>query len=148
MYASYTTVRERGDRRHGRMISIPVVYRIFFYNNFIKTHFIGEHMKFMKPLLLLLSMLLCSCFNVGSGTLPSASGLKQLDVAKILGMKSSSRISRWENGDGVPNIVNVFKLSILYGVMVDSLFIDLIRQLRSEIHINEKKYLKNKNKKL
>ncbi|MHB9010655.1 MAG: hypothetical protein ACYC49_00290 [Ignavibacteriaceae bacterium] len=29
-------------------------------------------MKFMKPLLLLLSMLLCSCFNVGSGTLPSA----------------------------------------------------------------------------
>ncbi|MHB8871979.1 MAG: helix-turn-helix domain-containing protein [Candidatus Doudnabacteria bacterium] len=77
-----------------------------------------------------------------------ASGLNQLDVAKILGMKSSSRISRWEKGNGVPNTVNVFKLAVLYRVMADSLFIDLIRQLRSEIHINEKKYLKNKNKKL
>ena len=77
-----------------------------------------------------------------------ASGLKQLDVAKILGMKSSSRISRWEKGDGVPNIVNVFKLAVLYRVMVDSLFIDLLRCLRHEIHESEKKYLKNKNKKL
>jgi transcriptional regulator with XRE-family HTH domain len=77
-----------------------------------------------------------------------ASGLKQLDVAQILGMKSSSRISRWENGEGIPSVVNVFKLAILYRVMVDSLFIDLIRYLRHEIHEDEKKYLKNKNKKL
>ena len=77
-----------------------------------------------------------------------ASGLKQQDVAKILGMKSSSRISRWEKGEGIPSVVNVFKLAIIYRVMVDSLFIDLIRYLRHEIHENEKKYLRNKNKKL
>ena len=76
-----------------------------------------------------------------------ASGLNQLDVAKILGMKSSSRISRWENGDGVPNIVNVFKLAVLYRVMADSLFIDLVRTLRTEIHTSHKKYVQNKNKK-
>ena len=77
-----------------------------------------------------------------------ASGLKQQDVAHILGIKSSSRISRWEKGEGIPSLVNVFKLAILYRVMVDSLFIDLIRYLRHEIHESEKKYLLNKNKKL
>ena len=70
-------------------------------------------------------------------------GLKQQDVAKLLGIKSSSRISRWEKGEGIPNLVNALKLCILYRTMVDSLFIDLIRSLREEMREREGKYLRD-----
>ena len=73
-----------------------------------------------------------------------ANGYKQKDIAKILGIKSSSKISRWEKGDCIPNLVNVFKISILYRVMVDSLFIDLLRQLRIEVNKQEQEYLHKK----
>jgi transcriptional regulator with XRE-family HTH domain len=67
-----------------------------------------------------------------------ASGLKQKDVARKMGLRSASRISRWEKGESIPNIVNAFKLSIIYHVMNDALFIVLIRSLREEIkHIEE-----------
>lgn len=68
-----------------------------------------------------------------------ANGFKQRDVARILGIKSSSKISRWENGLCVPTLVNAFKISILYRVMVDSLFIDLVRNLREEVKKREDK---------
>jgi len=71
-----------------------------------------------------------------------ASGFKQLEVAKLLGLKSSSRISRWEKGSCIPNIINAFKLSILYRTMVDGLFIDLLRDLREELKEREKRFLK------
>ncbi|MHB8579167.1 MAG: helix-turn-helix transcriptional regulator [Ignavibacteriaceae bacterium] len=73
-----------------------------------------------------------------------ASGLKQQDVAKILGIKGSSRISRWEKGECIPTMVNALKLSILYRVMVDSLFIDLLRNLREETQKDEERYLRDK----
>lgn len=74
-------------------------------------------------------------------------GLKQIDVANILGLKSASRISRWEQGTCTPNTLNVFKLSVLYKVMVDSLFIDVFRELRSEIQKREMKYFNAKKNK-
>jgi len=66
-----------------------------------------------------------------------ASGLKQKDVAKKMGLRSPSRISRWEKGESIPNIVNAFKLAIIYHVMIDALFIVLIRSLREEIKQKE-----------
>ncbi len=71
-------------------------------------------------------------------------GYKQKDVAKILGIKSTSKISRWEKGECMPNVVNAFRISILYRVMVDSLFIDLLRQLREEVKKRECEYRKKK----
>ena len=41
-------------------------------------------------------------------------GLLQRDVARSLGLGSSDRISRWEHGIAVPQIVNLFRLAILY----------------------------------
>lgn len=73
-----------------------------------------------------------------------ANGFKQKDVAKILGIKSSSKISRWEKGECIPNLVNAFKISILFRVMVDSLFIDLLRELREEMKKREDEYMKKK----
>ena len=60
-------------------------------------------------------------------------GLKQKDVAKILGLKNASIISRWEKGVSFPNPKHLFRLAVLYRTMVDALFIDLIRLLRKDI---------------
>ncbi len=72
-------------------------------------------------------------------------GLSQKKVAQILGLKSSSRISRWENGKAVPSLSNAMRLAALYRVMVDALFIDNARCFKEEItkvetdHLEEKK---------
>ncbi len=71
-------------------------------------------------------------------------GLKQQDVARLLGIKSSSRISRWEKGEGIPNLVNAAKLAILYRSMVDSLFVDLYRSLREEMRETQEKFWASK----
>ncbi len=75
-----------------------------------------------------------------------ASGLKQQDVAAMLGIKSSSRISRWEKGEGIPNLVNAMKLAILYRSMVDSLFVDLLHNLREEMRETQEKFWAAKKK--
>jgi transcriptional regulator with XRE-family HTH domain len=68
-------------------------------------------------------------------------GLDQKKVAQILGLKSASRISRWEKGDCIPSHVNVIRLSILYRTMADALFYDLAKALREEIYRREKQIL-------
>jgi transcriptional regulator with XRE-family HTH domain len=57
-----------------------------------------------------------------------AKGLQQKQVAEIMGLKDSSLISRWENGISLPDLKNAFKLAAVYGVMIDSLFMDLKAQ--------------------
>jgi transcriptional regulator with XRE-family HTH domain len=42
--------------------------------------------------------------------------LRQLDVARLLGVKSEDRISHWERGTAMPNVPNLFKLCDLYKV--------------------------------
>ena len=61
-------------------------------------------------------------------------GLKQKDVAQLIGIKNTTAISRWEKGQNLPSLINTIKLSIVYHVLIDSLFIDLVRELRKEIH--------------
>jgi len=65
-------------------------------------------------------------------------GLNQRQVAVILGVKSASRISRWEKGSCIPSLVNAVRLSVIYRVMVDALCGDLVRFLREEIREREK----------
>lgn len=74
-----------------------------------------------------------------------ASGLKQKEVAKILGLKSTSMISRWEKGICLPSSLNIFRLVVLYRTMVDGLFIDLRSSLKQEIQKREQQVLKNTN---
>ena len=69
-----------------------------------------------------------------------AAGFKQKDVACILGLKSASMISRWENGLCLPKLQSLFKLAILYRTMVDTLFIDLRMLLIEEVTQAEKLY--------
>jgi transcriptional regulator with XRE-family HTH domain len=52
-------------------------------------------------------------------------GLQQNQVAEMLGLKSTSLISRWENSFSYPDLINAFKLAIVYGITVDALYTDL-----------------------
>jgi transcriptional regulator with XRE-family HTH domain len=54
-----------------------------------------------------------------------------------MGLRSKTIISRWEKGEIIPSIVSAFKLAIIYHVMIDALFIVLVRRLREEIKQNE-----------
>jgi transcriptional regulator with XRE-family HTH domain len=69
-------------------------------------------------------------------------GLKQKEVAKIIGLKSSSLISRWERGICFPKPLNMFKLAILYQTMVDALFYDVRRALIEEIKESKRNVMK------
>ena len=73
-----------------------------------------------------------------------ARGLRQKDVAEILGLKSASMISRWESGLCLPSTMNLFRLAALYRTMADALFIDVLRALRSDLCKREERVLRNK----
>jgi transcriptional regulator with XRE-family HTH domain len=69
-----------------------------------------------------------------------ARGLKQKEVAAVLGLRTASTISRWENGLCLPKLHSLFKLAILYRTMVDALFIDLRILLKEEVMKAERLY--------
>jgi transcriptional regulator with XRE-family HTH domain len=71
-----------------------------------------------------------------------AIGLKQKDVAKILGLKNCGMISRWEKGICLPSLLNAFKLAGLYCVLVDALFFPLIRLIKRKIMERQEEILR------
>ncbi len=71
-------------------------------------------------------------------------GLKQKDVARILNLKSPSQISRWEKGVCLPSVKNALRLAVVYKVMVDAIFSDLIRSLRDELRGREDEVMRRK----
>jgi transcriptional regulator with XRE-family HTH domain len=62
-----------------------------------------------------------------------ARGLKQAEVAKILGFSDIGCISRWEQGHCIPSPLNLFRLAALYRTLVDALYIDVLRTIRQEV---------------
>lgn len=60
-------------------------------------------------------------------------GLKQTDVARMLGHASPDRISHWEKGVAFPGIVNLFKLSLIYRVRPEQLYENLYKSLADEL---------------
>ena len=57
-------------------------------------------------------------------------GLQQNQVAEMLGLKSTSLISRWENSFSYPDLINAFKLSVVYGATIDALYPDLRESIK------------------
>lgn len=62
-----------------------------------------------------------------------ARGLNQKQAARILGFRSTSMVSRWERGLGLPSSWNIFKLAVLYRTMADPLFPNATRLVRTDI---------------
>jgi transcriptional regulator with XRE-family HTH domain len=73
-----------------------------------------------------------------------AIGLKQKDVAKILGLKNSGMISRWEKGVCFPNLPNFIGLACLYCVLMDALFFPLKQLIKRKIMERQEEILRDK----
>ena len=60
------------------------------------------------------------------------SGYSQKKVARILGFKDTSTLSRWEHGLTVPSIVQVFRLARIYRALPHELYDELWASFDSE----------------
>src|SRR5688500_7700021 len=74
-------------------------------------------------------------------------GFRQIDVAYLLDLNSTTRICRWEKGLSYPNVINLMKLSIIYRTFPNELYFDLLIELRHELLEKEKTMLMNKSTK-
>jgi transcriptional regulator with XRE-family HTH domain len=60
-------------------------------------------------------------------------GLSQKEVTLILGLESSSMVSRWEKGAALPGTLNALRLAALYRTTVDNLYWDLRLAMADQI---------------
>lgn len=60
-------------------------------------------------------------------------GYNQQDVAKLLGHKSTSKISKWEKGLAMPSAINLLKLAILYGVLPQELYFQIYCEFKQSL---------------
>lgn len=68
-------------------------------------------------------------------------GLKQAEAARILGLRNSGMISRWEQGKTLPTLLSLFKLSVLYRTMTEGLYGHLYRRIRTDLLKRERDIL-------
>ena len=62
-------------------------------------------------------------------------GLAQKSVAKLLGHRSTSVISEYENGKLLPSLSTALKLAAVYDRPITDLYPDLYRQIQEEVQI-------------
>jgi DNA-binding transcriptional regulator YiaG len=73
-------------------------------------------------------------------------GLSQERVALYMGMKNSAVIETWEQGDAVPNLVQLLSLGIIYSMLVTDLYPALYKKAAKEIGLKLKQLYKQKSK--
>jgi transcriptional regulator with XRE-family HTH domain len=64
-------------------------------------------------------------------------GLKQTDVARILGIRNASMISRWEKGLAIPKYENIRTLALIYRTSSDALYADYGMTLKENVQQKE-----------
>ena len=64
-------------------------------------------------------------------------GFSQIRVARALGLKRTSVLSRYEHGTRLPSLENALKLEIVYRTPVAYLFDDLYMGLKQKIRRKE-----------
>ena len=87
-----------------------------------------------EPLLLVISRIYMNLYPIPNNLRRhrKQAGLRQVDVADKLGFKSADRISKWEKGQAIPNIVNLFKLVLIYQTPAEELYWELIEEIRKK----------------
>lgn len=58
-------------------------------------------------------------------------GLLQIQVAEMLNLLSSDRISRWEHGLSMPDSINLFRLARIYNAFPHELYRDIYSTIMS-----------------
>lgn len=64
-------------------------------------------------------------------------GYKQKEVARLLGLYSTSPLSEWENGINIPSSHYLIKLSILYRTYINELYPEYFQEVRKALHSKE-----------
>ena len=67
--------------------------------------------------------------------------LSQKQVAKMLGLSNTSKLSRWEQGHGYPTIANLFQLCLIYKTIPQSIYTDLWQNISQDFFIRENNLL-------
>ena len=70
--------------------------------------------------------------------------LSQKDIAYLLGLKTTSQISRYERGKSLPDTRNFIKIGIICRRPSEFLYPELMRKLREVIFKREEKLKKQK----
>lgn len=70
-------------------------------------------------------------------------GYSQGEIARKLGLNSTTLISRWELGEAYPDLKNAMKLSCIYKTLVDQLFPELRNRVIKEMSCKNRKNLKD-----
>lgn len=73
--------------------------------------------------------------------------LSQSDVAFLLDIKNSGRISEWENGLSNPSIEHLFALSLIYQRLPDQIYSEMRKRLSQRIAVRYKLLQELKDKK-
>ena len=58
-------------------------------------------------------------------------GMRQSEVARALGLNTTERISKWENGHSIPALWSLFRLAMLYHVPPQEMYDELYRSATS-----------------
>lgn len=72
------------------------------------------------------------------------SGYKQREVAKLLGLKSSARLARWEKGKSFPSVPNLLKLSALYSTLANDFYFELYQCYKKDLTKQQVRFKKKK----
>lgn len=65
----------------------------------------------------------------------------QKEVARLLGLKDTSPLSRWEKGISLPGLMHLFRLSRIYKAMPNELYFDLWQNISKDILAKENNLL-------
>ena len=60
-------------------------------------------------------------------------GYTQIQVAQLLNLSNSTRVSEWEKGKSLPNVENLLKLSVIYHALINDFYFDVIQAYRTEL---------------
>ena len=60
-------------------------------------------------------------------------GLRQKEVAALLGHTSTAQLSQWERGEAMPGVLNLLKLCIIFATSPNELYYDLFKEQQAFI---------------
>lgn len=72
-------------------------------------------------------------------------GYSQRQIAKKLGITSTTIIGRWEQGLAYPDLQNLIKLSVIYKTLIDQLYPDLRTSIIKDLSLKDMKDLNDIN---
>jgi transcriptional regulator with XRE-family HTH domain len=72
-------------------------------------------------------------------------GYSQRQIAKKLGIASTTIIGRWEQGLAYPDLQNLIKLSVIYKTLIDQLYPDLRSSIIKDLSLKDMKDLNDIN---